>query len=134
MWYTDKVRDFMPAMASYPKRLANWRYICFLLQSYSFPKSPFRAPQLEYLEYMANIFLSYNRESQALIGGLVRDLEELDYSVWFDQNLNGGQAWWDKILLEILECDFFYLFSPRPPSIPLRANESVAMLLALERL
>lgn len=56
---------------------------------------------------MANIFLSYNRESQAVIGGLVRDLEELDYSVWFDQNLNGGQAWWDKILLEILECDFF---------------------------
>lgn len=56
---------------------------------------------------MANIFISYNRDSQALIGGLIKDLEELDYSVWFDQNLNGGQAWWDKILLEILQCDYF---------------------------
>jgi hypothetical protein len=54
-----------------------------------------------------NVFISYNRQTQALTGALVKDVEALGHTVWFDQELSGGQAWWDQILSMILRCDLF---------------------------
>jgi TIR domain len=54
---------------------------------------------------MANIFVSYSRESEAVAKILVQDFEELGHTVWFDEDLNGGQKWWDHILAKIRACD-----------------------------
>ncbi len=56
---------------------------------------------------MANIFISYNRESKAIAVTLAADIEELDHTVWFDQEISGGRAWWDQILKQVRECDVF---------------------------
>lgn len=62
---------------------------------------------------MASIFVSYNRESEVVAGALARDLESLGHSVWFDQQLSGGQAWWDQILASVRKCDVFvFVLSP----------------------
>lgn len=62
---------------------------------------------------MANIFVSYNRESEVVAGTLVNDIQELGHTVWFDQKLSGGQAWWDQILAQIRNCDVFvFVLSP----------------------
>lgn len=54
---------------------------------------------------MLNIFLSYNRKSEAVARILVSDIESLGHVAWFDQDLSGGQAWWDQILEKIRNCD-----------------------------
>src|SRR5438552_3738383 len=56
---------------------------------------------------MANIFVSYNRQTEAITKALVEDVEALGHTVWFDQELSGGQAWWDQILSTIRRCDLF---------------------------
>ena len=38
---------------------------------------------------------------------LVEDIKDLGYDVWFDRDLTGGQAWWDRILTEIREREIF---------------------------
>ena len=47
---------------------------------------------------MSNIFLSYNRKSEAVVRTLADDIEALGHNAWFDQDLSGGQAWWEQIL------------------------------------
>jgi hypothetical protein len=54
-----------------------------------------------------NIFISYNRQTKAITKALVEDVETLGHTVWFDQELSGGQAWWDQILSMIRRCDLF---------------------------
>ena len=54
-----------------------------------------------------NIFVSYNRQTKAIAKALVQDVETLGHTVWFDQELSGGQAWWDQILSMIRRCDLF---------------------------
>ena len=56
---------------------------------------------------MANIFVSYNRHSETVVRGVVEDVEALGHVVWFDQELTGGQTWWDQILARIRACDLF---------------------------
>jgi len=56
---------------------------------------------------MANIFVSYNRQTEAITKALVEDVQALGHTVWFDQELSGGQAWWDQILSMIRRCDLF---------------------------
>jgi hypothetical protein len=56
---------------------------------------------------MTNIFISYNRKSEAVSKALAGDFEELGHTVWFDQELSGGQAWWDQILAMVRRCDLF---------------------------
>jgi len=63
---------------------------------------------------MSKVFISYNRQSEAMARSLVDDIERLGYDVWFDQELSGGQAWWDQILAFIRECDLFvFLLDPQ---------------------
>lgn len=58
---------------------------------------------------MARIFLSYSRASIEQALALARDIQALGHTVWLDQELSGGQAWWDRILEEIRECDALVL-------------------------
>jgi hypothetical protein len=53
------------------------------------------------------IFLSYARDDQEQIGALVAGLRALGMSVWIDDALIAGQAWWNEILEHIRECDVF---------------------------
>lgn len=56
---------------------------------------------------MLSIFVSYSREQQDTVKTLVQDLESIGHKIWFDQQLTGGQLWWDEILTRIRECDLF---------------------------
>ncbi|MBN1678958.1 MAG: toll/interleukin-1 receptor domain-containing protein [Anaerolineae bacterium] len=52
-----------------------------------------------------NIFVSYSSHNRAAVKSLVADLTSLGHDVWFDQELTGGQVWWDTILGHIRACD-----------------------------
>jgi TIR domain len=54
---------------------------------------------------MLNVFISYERESKRLVGPLADDIKVLGHTVWFDQELSGGQAWWDQILAQVRSCE-----------------------------
>lgn len=56
---------------------------------------------------MATIFLSYSRDDARQLGILAEDIRSLGHRAWLDQELTGGQRWWDHILQEIRECDAF---------------------------
>jgi len=56
---------------------------------------------------MSNIFISYERESNSIVSVLAKDIGALGHSVWFDNDLGGGQSWWDQILRQILQCEVF---------------------------
>lgn len=58
---------------------------------------------------MASVFLCYSRRNLEVVRELARDLEGAGHRVWFDQELTGGQNWWDHILAEIRACDIFVL-------------------------
>ena len=63
---------------------------------------------------MSKIFISYSRESEAKARSLVNDTESLGYDVEFDQELSGGQVWWDQILAMVRDCDVFvFLLDPK---------------------
>lgn len=53
------------------------------------------------------VFVSYNRSSGSIVQSLVEDIEGLGHTVWFDRDLSGGQAWWERILKNIRECEVF---------------------------
>ena len=58
-------------------------------------------------------FISYSRENQKVVKILAEDLQALGPEVWLDQQLTGGQAWWDEILSRIRQCDLFvFALSP----------------------
>ncbi len=62
---------------------------------------------------MSRIFVSYSRESQDIVKTMVKDIEDLGHNPWFDQELTGGQAWWDQILDRIRKCNIFvYALTP----------------------
>ncbi|MGB8435055.1 MAG: TIR domain-containing protein [Burkholderiales bacterium] len=54
---------------------------------------------------MARIFICYSRQSEAAVKALANDIDTLGHDVWFDQELSGGQAWWDQILVNIRNSD-----------------------------
>src|SRR6185295_192497 len=65
---------------------------------------------------MATVFISYCRESQDRARSLAQDFEALGHQAWIDQELTGGQAWWNRILAEIRRCDIF-AFALEPESL-----------------
>ncbi len=56
---------------------------------------------------MANIFISYNRKSATVAKSLADDIENIGHIVRYDNNLSGGQAWWDQILEKVRNSDIF---------------------------
>ena len=65
------------------------------------------------------VFISYNRDSVDIVKALAEDLAE-GAEPWFDQELTGGQRWWDSILARIRDCDTF-VFALTPDSIESQA-------------
>src|SRR4051812_37901416 len=53
------------------------------------------------------VFVSYAREDQTLVDGVVRDLSDLRQEPYYDQNLLGGQKWWEELLDRIAGSEVF---------------------------
>ena len=66
------------------------------------------------------IFITYARKDRQAAEALSRDLERSHNAVWLDNELTGGQEWWDTILGQIRACDL-YLFALSPDSLKSRA-------------
>ena len=94
---------------------------------------------------MSKIFISYSRRSGTIAEALAKDIEALGHTAWFDQELSGGQVWWEKILATIRECDvlavivdpetlnssacqleYEYAGALRKPILPILAAEGVS--------
>jgi hypothetical protein len=66
------------------------------------------------------VFISYARRDGPAVNHLHSDLERADHRVWFDQQLEGGQLWWDEVLERIRTCELF-VFALSPDSLKSRA-------------
>ena len=55
------------------------------------------------------ILISYSRSDKKILQGLVPLIRDLykDDSLWFDENIPGGDDWWNKIVSEIRNCTIF---------------------------
>jgi hypothetical protein len=53
------------------------------------------------------LFLSYSSKDEAPVRALTADLARARLDVWLDQELRGGDPWWQDILRQIRECDVF---------------------------
>lgn len=62
------------------------------------------------------IFVSYRSVNRALVNQLVDDLVDMGHDVWYDQELQGGQTWWDMILERLRWCDLL-VFALTPQSV-----------------
>ena len=51
------------------------------------------------------VFLSYARADKQLVRPLVEGLQHLRHTVWLDEEITGGQAWWDLILEALRNAD-----------------------------
>src|SRR5688572_14098855 len=56
---------------------------------------------------MPRVFLSYSRSELPHVRTLAQHLRSGGYDFWFDQELSGGQHWWNEVLRQIFECDVF---------------------------
>jgi TIR domain/SIR2-like domain len=60
------------------------------------------------------VFISYARTDAPVVTRLAADLRGMEYTVWYDTNLVGGDDWWHEILRHIAECELFVAaISPR---------------------
>jgi len=60
------------------------------------------------------VFISYARTNQAAAEQLRADVERCHRDAWVDQELTGGQSWWQAILDHIRRCDvFLVVLSPQ---------------------
>ncbi len=79
------------------------------------------------------LFVSYSSKDEVVVRELVSDLERARQSVWLDQELRGGDPWWQDILKQIRECNVF-LFALSKNSLaskPCRAELAYARALGL---
>ncbi|OBH05858.1 sensor domain-containing protein [Mycobacterium sp. E1747] len=53
------------------------------------------------------LFISYSSQDRATVDALTTALRRAQQQVWFDQELGGGDSWWNKILEQIRSCDVF---------------------------
>ena len=87
----------------------------------SLPKGPAHAA-VDYSSHEVKrqkLFISYNRDSLDAVKALADDLAE-EADPWFDQELTGGQRWWDSILARIRDCHTF-VFALTPGSLESQA-------------
>lgn len=66
------------------------------------------------------IFVSYARRDRPAVDVLLSDIRRAQHVVWFDEELTGGQAWWDTILSQIRDADLFVM-ALSPDSLKSRA-------------
>jgi hypothetical protein len=53
------------------------------------------------------LFISYSSQDRSTVDALTTALRRGQNQVWFDQELGGGDSWWNKILEQIRECEVF---------------------------
>ncbi|UXA06632.1 sensor domain-containing protein [Mycobacterium sp. SMC-2] len=53
------------------------------------------------------LFISYSSQDRVTVDALTTALRRGQQQVWFDQELGGGESWWNKILEQIRSCDVF---------------------------
>ncbi|GAB7141446.1 sensor domain-containing protein [Mycobacterium riyadhense] len=53
------------------------------------------------------IFISYSSQDRSSLEALTTALKRAQQQVWFDQELGGGDAWWNAILEQIRSCEVF---------------------------
>jgi len=53
------------------------------------------------------LFISYSSQDRSTVDALTSALRRGQQQVWFDQELGGGDSWWNKILEQIRSCDVF---------------------------
>jgi len=53
------------------------------------------------------LFISYSSHDRPAVDALTTALQRGRQQVWFDQQLGGGDSWWQMILHEIRSCDVF---------------------------
>ncbi|MFC5287956.1 TIR domain-containing protein [Actinokineospora guangxiensis] len=63
-----------------------------------------------------HVFISYARRDQSSITQLRADFERFGHPVWFDQEHNGGQDWWDQVLRRVRDCQAL-VFALSPDSV-----------------
>jgi len=56
---------------------------------------------------MTQVFVSYNREAHEAAHAVATDLRAMGHDVWLDEELSGGQSWWDQILEKVRRTDLF---------------------------
>jgi TolB protein len=56
---------------------------------------------------MTRIFISYDRDDRNFTRQLASKLRRVFGQVWFDENLYGGEDWWNEIRRQIADCDIF---------------------------
>jgi hypothetical protein len=66
------------------------------------------------------IFISYAREDATRVEELRDNLTEAGHDVWFDQDVRGGEQWWDLVLERIRWSDIV-TFALSPDSVTSRA-------------
>lgn len=70
---------------------------------------------------MPNFFISYDRDDRPLTRQLAAQLRRVyGYNeVWFDENIYGGEHWWEEIRQQIARCDIFmFLLSDESANSP----------------
>lgn len=77
------------------------------------------------------IFVSYNRDNRKEVEKVVEALKALGHIVWYDQDLNGGEAWWTKILDEIRTCHIFVASITKQSLESVPCNREMEYALAL---
>ncbi len=55
------------------------------------------------------VFVSYARRDRATVDCLLQDIRRARHEVWVDEELTGGQKWWDTILGTIRGADVFVI-------------------------
>jgi serine/threonine kinase PknH len=53
------------------------------------------------------LFVSYSSQDRSAIEPLTAALRRARQQVWFDDDLGGGEAWWNEILEQIRSCELF---------------------------
>ena len=64
--------------------------------------------------------------------GVADDIRTLGHAVWLDQELSGGQSWWDQILEQVRACDVF-VFALAPEFLFVLSGRSVLHATPLSR-
>jgi hypothetical protein len=77
------------------------------------------------------VFLSYAREDVDLARAVCEELTELRHDVAIDNEIRGGQDWWDQLCTWIQECDIFLVILSDAwlSSEPCQAEAAYAQLL-----
>jgi hypothetical protein len=79
------------------------------------------------------VFICHSSRDHAAVRSLVQHLQTAHESVWLDQSLIGGEAWWQRILHQIRSCTVFVvaLSNSCLQSKPCRAEMDYAKALGL---